>query len=222
MKNTNPGCLSALKRMFGLTPKPAISRQIIESDQEQDVAPDNLRDNFLSTAEASFYRVIKDMMGNYLNICPKVSLSDILYISRKNERYQAYVNKIDRKDVDFLICEAKTMKPRFVIELDDSSPQYEERVQRDEFVGRVFHAVGLPLVRVAVMNAYNMSELEMRFKAALEEKHANPVNQKIEPWTATQSAPYCPSCGTQMVLREARHGANTGNKFLRMSQLSPL
>lgn len=213
MKNANPGCLSALLRMFGLTPKPAVSHQVLESDEEQVDAPYNLRDDFLSAAETSFYQVIKGMMGDYLTVCPKVSLSDVLYVSRKNERFQAYVNKIDRKHVDFLICESKTMKPRFAIELDDASHQREERVQRDEFVDRVFNAAGLPLVRVPVMNAYNVRELEMRFKAAVAEKPTPSVTQKVEPWTPTQSPPYCPSCGTQMVLREARRGANTGNKF---------
>jgi hypothetical protein len=116
--NHNPGCLAGLLRLLGIKPRQAAR---IETPEPDGALPYRLRDDFLSNAEASFYQVIQGMLGGYLTVCPKVSLSDILYVPRRNENYQAYHNKIDRKHVDFLICEPKTMRPRFAIELDDAS-----------------------------------------------------------------------------------------------------
>lgn len=172
-----------------------------------------MRDDFLSDAEASFYHLIKDMMGEYLTICPKVALSNIFYIPRTHEKYQVYLNKIDRKNVDFLICEPKTMRPRFAIELDDSSHKRDDRIERDEFVDVVFKTVGLPLVRVPVRVAYDTRELGERFKSALGENTM--VHTKAEPvqLSSPDATPYCPNCGERMVLREARRGAKAGIKF---------
>jgi predicted RNA-binding Zn-ribbon protein involved in translation (DUF1610 family) len=215
MKTENPGCLSAIMRMFGIRSKSSYSVQSVESDDDFEQIPYNLRDDFLSNAEASFYHVIQGMMGDYFTICPKISLGNLFYVSRKNEQYQAYLNKIDRKHVDFLICEPKTMKPRFGIELDDTSHQRSDRVERDLFVDKVFEAAGLPLVRVQVKNGYDTRELGLHFKAALEVNHSEQT--KTMPGSAPSpkqdEAPFCPQCGERMVLREARRGAKAGTKF---------
>lgn len=166
-KNKNPGCLPGLLRMFGFGSKPGANVQAFEPDPVSVGLPYYLRDDFLSTAEASFYHVIKGMMGSYLTICPKVALSELLYVPRRNGNFQAFQNKIDRKRVDFLVCDAKTMRPRFAIELDDSSHQRPDRTERDEFVEQVFEAAGLPLVHIPAKNAYDTRELDVLFKTAL-------------------------------------------------------
>jgi hypothetical protein len=74
---------------------------------------------------------------------PKVSLADIFFVVRPNENMRAY-NKINRKHVDFLMCDTKKMAPLFGIELDDSSHKRPDRVDRDEFVEHTFDAAGLP------------------------------------------------------------------------------
>jgi ssDNA-binding Zn-finger/Zn-ribbon topoisomerase 1 len=207
MKNNNLGCLAGLLRLFGYKPAPTISVQ------DLDVTPYKLRDDFLSDAEASFYRLIKQMFGETFTICPKVSLGDIVYISTRNDHFQAYRNKIDRKHIDFLICDAKTIKPRFAIELDDASHQRDARLQRDEFVDRVFQAMELPLVRVPVQNAYNTQELGDCFKAALASRTATQSKSSSQHGYSLASPPFCPQCGERMVVREARRGAKIGTKF---------
>jgi hypothetical protein len=117
--NSNSCCFGLLLRMFGIKPKP------VESEVHDELLPYRLRDDFLSQAEHSFYLVLRQMMGDYFTVLAKVNFSDLFYVSKPNENRTAR-NKIDRKHVDFLICDPKTMKPRLAIELDDASHQRRE------------------------------------------------------------------------------------------------
>lgn len=221
--SSNPGCLAAIMRLFGVHPKPPpVVITNLPADSETDLFPYRLRDDFLSVAEQSFYLVLKNVLGEYLTICPKVSLADIFFVMRPNENMSAY-NRINRKHVDFLVCEPKSMKPRFAIELDDRSHQRPDRDERDDFVDSVFIAANLPLIRITARNGYNTAELGALIKQTLRDGNSSLQDQKpfheIDvPLPAPQEQPpdlipYCPKCGEQMVLRTAHQGAQTGKQF---------
>ncbi len=221
--SSNPGCMAAIMRLFGMHPKPpSVVITNLPADSEADLYPYRLRDDFLSLAEQSFYLVLKNVVGEYLSICPKVSLADIFFVMRPNENMSAY-NRINRKHVDFLVCEPKSMKPRFAIELDDSSHQRSDREERDDFVDSVFIAANLPLIRITARNGYNTAELSALIKQTLRDGNSSMQDQKpfheIDvPSPAQQeqspySIPFCPKCGERMVLRTAHQGAQTGKQF---------
>ena len=214
MDNKNPGCLDQIKRLFGLSGKKTGEKVKVQEgeDEEQkveDTFPYRLRDDFLSDAERSFYLVVKGMMADIFTICPKVSLSDVFYVIRPNENGGAF-NRINRKHVDFLVCETKTLKPVFAIELDDSSHQRPDRVERDEFVDKVFDAASLPLLHIPARANYNVQELGVLFRQVLQKE--KPI-ESPKPIPETGQAPCCPKCGVQMVLRTAQRGSNAGQKF---------
>jgi len=98
-KSKPQGCLFALLSLFGFT----IDGRAPNGSGELDL-PYRLRDDFLSAAEFSFYRVLATSVGNQATITTKVNLADIFFVARPNEN-QAYRNKIDRKHVDFLLCD---------------------------------------------------------------------------------------------------------------------
>jgi hypothetical protein len=120
--NENPGCIGRLLALLGI--KPGSSFEELPAAR----LPYRLRDDFLSQSEHSFFLVLRQMMGDYFTVLTKVNLSDLFYVSNPHQN-QAARNKIDRKHVDFLICDAKTMRLRFAIELDDSSHQRRDRVK---------------------------------------------------------------------------------------------
>lgn len=238
MKENQPspqkqGCLVSLLGLIGIKrnkTKPSdISVEYLPPDP--DPLPYRLRDDFLSPAEKSFYQVIKGMMGNFFTICPKVSLADIFFVTRPNENKGAY-NRINRKHVDFVICDPQTMTTLFAIELDDSSHDRADRVERDAFVDSVFEAAQFPLLHIPVQPSYNTNELGSLFKDALQKKsrtiNAAGQSQSVPPAATLQTdtpqnprdtvtieaqAPFCPKCGPRMVLRTAKSGAQSGRKF---------
>jgi hypothetical protein len=202
-----------------VSPVTATDQPIIGTEElpEEEISqyPYFVRDDFLSAAEQSFYLVLNLTVGDKALVCPKVSLGDLFWAkSNDASEYRSLTNKIDRKHVDFLLCDPKTVHPLVGIELDDRSHKREDRQQRDEFVGQVFAAAKLPLVRVPAKHAYSVPEL-----AALLQPHIElPVEApapKAQPGAAgkPESSPLCPKCGGEMLLRTVRSGANQGGKF---------
>ena len=78
--------------------------------------PYRLREPFLAKTELALFRTLTEMMGSRYVISPKVALSDVFYIVRPNENVH-FFNKIFRKHIDFLLCDLKTMKPSFGVEM---------------------------------------------------------------------------------------------------------
>lgn len=172
-KNEPQGCLSVLLGMLGLggssRSKPGNDPFIYytEGDDEDadlasdaDLFPYKRQQFFLSRTENSFFHVLSLTVKDSAAICPKVNLRDIFYVPNSRDYYpRTYWNKIDRKHVDFLLCDPGTMQPIVALELDDSSHQRSDRIRRDEFVDSVFKAAGLPLVHVSAHRSYNTREL---------------------------------------------------------------
>lgn len=214
--------LRSILRTFGLPPKDVddITNRIVNllsgkggKGANLHEFPYFLRDDFLSPAEQSFYLVLKHVFSDRVLISTKVALSD-LFVVRSNDRskFRTFTNKIDRKHVDFLLCDPKTVRPLVGIELDDKSHQRSDRKIRDEFVEMVFKAAKLPLLRFPTKRAYSTSEL-----ASLLCPHIslNPVETASQPIVPKKEspAPRCPICGLEMVLRTAKKGSNQGGQF---------
>ena len=220
MENSkNEGCLTSILNALGFTRKPQLTTINIPGDDiGVDSFPYRLRDDFLSQAEASFFHVMKSIVGDRLLIFTKVSLADLFYVARPNENKGAR-NKIDRKHVDFVICDPNSLKPRFAIELDDSSHKREDRVERDEFVDEVFKAADLPLVHVPAQLTYNTNELSTLIGQTLNQvpqQVPSPLLEKVAVvpiGVGRPEVPTCPKCGVKMVARTAGQGTNAGKKF---------
>jgi len=173
--------------------------------------PYSVRDHFLSPAEHSFFMVLKSAVSDSALISIKVGLGDLFYAkSRDGSKYRAFTNKIDRKHVDFLLCDPKTVRPIAGIELDDKSHQRSDRQARDEFIENVFRVSNLPLVRIPVKHSYSVAELQALLRPYLETSKLAPPNLQASPQGVQ---PHCPNCGGEMVLRTAKNGMNQGEKF---------
>jgi predicted RNA-binding Zn-ribbon protein involved in translation (DUF1610 family) len=178
--------------------------------------PYRLRDDFLSPAELSFYHILEQAAGDWALVLTKVSLGDLFYAKVKDySAFRAYTNKIDRKHVDYLLCDPKTVRPLLGVELDDGSHKRRDRQQRDSFVDQVFDAAELPLVRVPVRRTYNVAEVRRMLQ-----QHASTAREsgasQAEAWRTPEEpevGPACPKCGGEMVLRTARSGTHKGGQF---------
>jgi hypothetical protein len=91
--------------------------------------------DFLSPAEHNFFSVLRTTVSDQATISTKVSLGDLFFVSSKDpSEFRIYRNKIDRKHVDFLLCDPKTVRPLVGIELDDNTKC---ATQRPPGTGRV-------------------------------------------------------------------------------------
>jgi hypothetical protein len=230
------GCAKIFANLLGTKPKSAETAV----DETVEALPYRLRDDFLSPAELNFYRVLKQTVGNSVAICLKVSLGDLFYPKTGNHsENQIYRNRIDRKHVDFLLCDPKTMRPLLGIELDDASHRKVTRQERDRFVEQVFVAAGLPLLRQPVLSAYNTQELSAKLVELVDinlQSTPQPINSEAistvqkpssvnravqfessSPTTISLSdgeVPLCPRCNQSMVLRTVKKaGLHYGKQF---------
>lgn len=170
--------------------------------------PYRLREHFLSTPERALLRILQKMVGERYLICPKVALNDIFYIVRPNENVH-FFNKFFRKHVDFLLCEADTLKPAVGIELVRPNSKAEAR-EADQFMADLFLTARLPLVHVQSSEHYGEKDLrELLDLAIIKVKETGPLRATAK----TDSVPMCPVCGKMMVLRFHREGRSAGRKY---------
>lgn len=200
--NEKPGCLSVIFPFLKRSQKETVSKAL----------PYRLRDDFLSPAEFSFYKVLSSLAGARLTIQSKVRLADIFFVARPNENV-AYFNRISQKHLDFLVCDSVTMKPVFGIELDDASHRQNNRQERDDFVEKVCRVAGLPLLRFPVQREYNPRELAAQITPFVSEKVSVSAPPQPEVNKQVSSVPVCPKCGIPMVLRTVAQGEHKGKQF---------
>ncbi|MEO0514346.1 MAG: DUF2726 domain-containing protein [Planctomycetota bacterium] len=158
---SNPGCMGRLLQLLaggGATGKGASSGD--------GPWPYRRRKYLLSRAEFSFFRVLQSVaLENGWVVCAKVNLNDLLYLEKGAENRMAWLNKINRKHADFVLCDAQTMQPVMVVELDDKCHQSASAQKRDGVKDRALAAAGLPIVRVKAAKGYE--------PAAVRDKLAN-------------------------------------------------
>jgi hypothetical protein len=201
--NEKSGCLSVIFPFLKRSQKEITSKTL----------PYRLRDDFLSPAEFSFYKVLSSLVGARLTIQSKVRLADVFFVARPNEN-AGFFNRIAQKHLDFLVCDSSTMKPLFGIELDDSSHKRNDRQERDVFVENVCQVAGLPLLRVPVQREYNSREIAAQIAPLLKDKVSAPVTSpQPEINKQVSSIPLCPKCGIPMVLRTVAQGEHKGKQF---------
>jgi hypothetical protein len=131
-----------------------------------DALPYRKRDSLLTKAERSFFGVLQEAAAEQLLVFSKVRLADLLWMPKGTP--VSYLNRIQAKHVDFVLCDPETVSPRLVIELDDSSHQRPDRQARDQMVDEALKAAGLPILRVPARYAYSTQELASDIQAAVQ------------------------------------------------------
>jgi hypothetical protein len=179
--------------------------------------PYRLRDDFLSPAELSFYRILSTVISNRAVIFTKVRLADIFFVSRPIEN-RSYFSRISQRHVDFLVCQPNTVQPIVGIELDDSSHNRPNRKVRDEFLDQVFEAADLPLVRMPVQQAYTAQDVVKSIEQYLESAptettEPDPAVAEASSQDQSPATPFCPKCGIPMVKRTVKQGKHLGKQF---------
>lgn len=179
-----------------------------KTEPKEDLLPYRLRERFLSTPEVALYKTLWEMVGERYIIFAKVALNDIFYIVRPNENVH-YFNKLFRKHVDFLLCDARALQPQIGVELVRPAAVGGSR-STDVFMEDLFLTAGLPLVQVPSNDRYEEAGLVTLFQSAL-----NKVKQMERKMAdiGRDSIPMCPVCGKLMVLRTYRSGPKAGQLY---------
>ncbi|MFA5000208.1 MAG: DUF2726 domain-containing protein [Patescibacteria group bacterium] len=122
---------------------------------------------FLTRSEHYFYDALVDAVGKDYRIFAQVHLSALVNHKISGQDWRAALAHINRKSVDFLLCDKAYLSPKLAIELDDRSHERPDRQNRDWEVERIFQAVGLPLLRLKNQAEFNSDNLAEQIKAKI-------------------------------------------------------
>lgn len=117
------------------------------------------RERLVTKAELRFYKSLRKAVLDDWEVFAMVRIADILRVRKDIKNRRGWVNKILAKHIDFVLCDPNSLEIVMGIELDDSSHQRADRIERDKFVDAAFESAGIPLLRVPVRSKYLAREV---------------------------------------------------------------
>ncbi|HIF31444.1 MAG TPA: DUF2726 domain-containing protein [Planctomycetaceae bacterium] len=126
---------------------------------EEEKLPYRKRSALVTETELAFFHRLREAVGGDWHVVAMVRLADLIRVKKGTNSFQTWQNKIHAKHIDFVLCDLETLSIELAIELDDSSHQRKDRIERDEFVDAALDSCQLPLLRVPVADGYNPKKL---------------------------------------------------------------
>jgi uncharacterized protein DUF2726 len=108
-----------------------------------------------SKAERSFYSALRALVPDHM-IFVKVKLTDLVSVSPQRSFWEHF-NPINRKHVDFVVCDL-TLAPVVAIELDDLTTPL-GRASKPNLIDSVLNTAALPVVHIAQKPKYVFNDL---------------------------------------------------------------
>ena len=120
----------------------------------------------LSPAELRFYQALREAIPSRVTVAPKVRLADLVGCQELQPSV-ATLGRITQKHVDFVLVDVRYTRILGAIELDDSTHERDETIERDRFVNDLLNSVGIPLLRVQAAGKYNPMVLRQQLEITL-------------------------------------------------------
>ena len=128
-----------------------VTRKLFTNKESAEIKKSTYRyfakNTIMTERENKFFQQLNEILGNKWFVIPQVHLSALLNHKVKGQNWKAAFRHINGKSVDYVLLSKETMKPICAIELDDSTHNYKNRVERDAEVERIFAEAKLPLAR---------------------------------------------------------------------------
>lgn len=151
----------------------AISRGGFADVEEKAKYRYNRKNFFLTRAEHECYDALVEAIGAEYRIFAQVHLPTLVDHTVRGQDWRAALAHINRKSVDFVLCDKAYLSPKLAIELDDKSHERPDRQERDREVERILREAGIPILRIENHGNFNPSELSQRIKETLNPKPAS-------------------------------------------------
>jgi len=137
--------------------KPVANKESIDDMKVWPYVPREL----MTASERELYGRLRQALPDYL-IFSQVQLSRIIDVAPEAE-HQAWLNRINRMSVDFVICAADGAKILAAIELDDSSHDRPDRIKADSKKDKALLSAGVAIIRWPVKGMPNPRQIRADF-----------------------------------------------------------
>jgi very-short-patch-repair endonuclease len=131
--------------------------------------PYTRHEKLFTAAERNFYFALKAAVGNRYTIFGKVRVADLVKVTRKTNDKRGYraLARIAQKHVDYVLCDPATLEIICTVELNDSTHERKDRIDRDRFVTEVFNHIGLPIAWFKARSAYDIRAVQQQIEHAI-------------------------------------------------------
>lgn len=105
---------------------------------------------FDTKTEAGMYKILPELYGDKFYIFAQVNLTHFIEpnVSFDYRERMRLRSRIDRKSIDFLLCNKEHAAPQLVIELDGGSHSTPRRMDRDGLVDSMMAEAGMPILHL--------------------------------------------------------------------------
>lgn len=200
---TNIFIIVALLVIFFL----AIQKFVIRHDDSKSYAYQR-KGAVLTPAESTFYQALKAAVGDHGVVLTKVSMAQVVAPAKGLKKKQWFIanNRVARSQFNYLVCDARTLEPRVVVELDDGKSLSKPKIEREKLLMQVCKTAGIPLIGANIRYSYQVSKLR-RLLAA----HIDLIETDKE-------VRFCKRCGSPMNIKVASQGEFKGRRFFTCSR----
>ncbi|WP_136487518.1 DUF2726 domain-containing protein [Vibrio sp. H11] len=162
----------------------------------------------LTSAESTFYHALTAAVGEHGIVLTKVSMTQVVTPSKGLNKKQWFIanHRVARSQFNFLVCDARTLEPRVVVELDDGKELTKLKVEREKLLMQVCKTANIPLIGANIRYSYQVGKLR-RLLAA----HIDLIETDKE-------VRFCKRCGSPMNIKVASQGEFKGRRFFTCSR----
>ena len=143
--------------------------KFIKTKETKEIKQHYKKNLYLTTkTELEMYKILLEICTKYnLILFTQVVLYEIVQVNEKpfTREHAKYFNKICSKSIDFVIADKETTRIRLCIELDDPTHKKKKRIQRDEFIDKLFEDLQIDLLRIKTCNEYNINQIESKIRS---------------------------------------------------------
>lgn len=118
----------------------------------------SVAETLVTRGEREFLKALIVVCSGRANIFTQVAVNRLVQLPEDDptdELVNLWRRFINPRSVDFVLTDRLGLKPLVAIELDDASHRQSHRKRRDELIGALFDAAGLPLLRIRAASAYD-------------------------------------------------------------------
>lgn len=124
--------------------------------------------------ELNFYNVLLEIakeldmiLFSQVSLYNIISMKDNLDYSTKTK----YFSKIASKSIDFVLVDRNNCRIKLCIELDDSTHYKQKRIERDNFINKLFKDLEIDLLRYPVYKTYYKDTLKKKILENIKEHY---------------------------------------------------
>lgn len=118
---------------------------------------------FITNPEKEFYKILEEVAGDKYYIFPQIHLSSLFKNETVGRYHKLAFQIINRRSVDYVLCDKTTLEPIYTVELDDSTHDTAKAIMRDKSVNRLFADSNLPLIRFKDYRSLSKEEIAKKF-----------------------------------------------------------